>query len=405
MLNSGPLTAVDGVGDASLIAAVRAGDLASYRVLYERHLGAAQRLARILVPAREVDELVAEAFESVLDDLRNGLGPEGAFRAALLVAMSGTVPNGASTDAFDAMPPELQTALWHHEVEHEKGVLVAAAMGIEPRLIPQAVVRARNQWARSFGRTHEANAGAPDCRATIPQLNDHVLNRLDARAASTVSSHLHSCVTCTMLRAELAQGHADLGGLLAVAFLGTNAAAYRGATPLRRRVGAGLRTVPRPRLPRLRLRALPAIVRAPAGPVVAGVLAATLIAVAGAATLEPSGGPASAAGDQPIAAQASPSPTGTTRWSGDPIGDTVDRSRSERDGKASSASTAPTDEATSDGGSVEDPTRSTDDDPTPSPSSPTPTQPEETTGSEGDADGKLSELADETRDLLTGLLP
>src|SRR5712671_3075467 len=79
---------IDGPSDAEMITAARGGDLDSFGVLYSRHLGAAQRLARQLVrsPA-EADDLVAEAFAKVLDSLRGGGGPDSAFRAYLLTTL------------------------------------------------------------------------------------------------------------------------------------------------------------------------------------------------------------------------------------------------------------------------------------------------------------------------------
>ena len=49
-------------GDAELISAVRAGDTDAYGELFARHVEAARRLARQLVPAGDVDDLVSEAF-------------------------------------------------------------------------------------------------------------------------------------------------------------------------------------------------------------------------------------------------------------------------------------------------------------------------------------------------------
>src|SRR5438105_3545719 len=74
--------------DAELIAASRAADAAAYASLYERHVTAARNLARQLVHGRaEADDIVAEAFAKVLDQLRRGRGPDGAFRPYLLTTV------------------------------------------------------------------------------------------------------------------------------------------------------------------------------------------------------------------------------------------------------------------------------------------------------------------------------
>src|SRR4051794_981625 len=79
--------AVDERGDAELITAVRAGDVGAYGELFSRHVDAARRLARQLVSAGDVDDLVSEAFAKVLGVLQRGGGPDLAFRAYLLTAV------------------------------------------------------------------------------------------------------------------------------------------------------------------------------------------------------------------------------------------------------------------------------------------------------------------------------
>ena len=78
-------------GDAELIIATRAGDTAAYGELYERHRVAATRLARILArDSAEADDLVSETFAKVLASLRDGRGPDLAFRAYLLTTLRHT---------------------------------------------------------------------------------------------------------------------------------------------------------------------------------------------------------------------------------------------------------------------------------------------------------------------------
>jgi len=74
--------------DADLITASRSGDAAAYDTLYRRHAPAARTLARQLVRGQaEADDVVAETFAKILDLLRRGGGPEGAFRPYLLTAV------------------------------------------------------------------------------------------------------------------------------------------------------------------------------------------------------------------------------------------------------------------------------------------------------------------------------
>ncbi|WP_007026246.1 RNA polymerase sigma factor, partial [Saccharomonospora iraqiensis] len=74
-----------GPGDADLVAAVRAGRIAEFGVLRERHVAAANRLARRLcASAAEADTVVSDSFATMLDALRDGAGPDVAVRPYLL---------------------------------------------------------------------------------------------------------------------------------------------------------------------------------------------------------------------------------------------------------------------------------------------------------------------------------
>src|ERR1700676_4908972 len=137
--------------DADLIAASRSGDTTAYATLYQWHVAAAHGLARRLVRGRaEADDVVAEAFAKVLDLLRRGGRPEGAFRPYLLTAvrraaydrhraerrqvvtgeMEAFDPGVPFADpavvslerimiacAFASLPERWQLVLWHTEIE------------------------------------------------------------------------------------------------------------------------------------------------------------------------------------------------------------------------------------------------------------------------------------------------
>jgi DNA-directed RNA polymerase specialized sigma24 family protein len=85
-MESGPL--VQKPGDAKLLDMVWAGDTEAFGVLYERHVAAASRLARLLTgsPA-EADVAVAEAFAEMLDAARKGTGVSGVVRSYVLTVV------------------------------------------------------------------------------------------------------------------------------------------------------------------------------------------------------------------------------------------------------------------------------------------------------------------------------
>ena len=160
-------THVEAPGDAELISAVRGGDTDAYGLLFERHVEAARRLARQLVSAGDVEDLVSEAFVKVLQVLQRGGGPDVAFRAYLLTAVRRLrvdrlratsrlhttddmemfdpgVPfrdtavegfeSATAARAFASLPERWQLVLWHTEVEGQKPADVAAAAGDERQL-------------------------------------------------------------------------------------------------------------------------------------------------------------------------------------------------------------------------------------------------------------------------------
>src|SRR5262249_27065667 len=140
-----------GLPDPDLIARARTGEVEAYSALFERHREAAIRLATQLARTpSDADDLVAEAFERVLRQLRQGKGPDVSFRAYLLTTLRHVhfrqhraekvmVPtddvdildqrtddpdrvlaafdNGAAARAFASLPERWQMILWHLEVE------------------------------------------------------------------------------------------------------------------------------------------------------------------------------------------------------------------------------------------------------------------------------------------------
>ena len=79
---------VAGPSDAELITAVRSGDTAAFATLFTRHSAAARGLARSLARDHaEADDLVSESFTKILQILRDGGGPDTAFRPYLYTTL------------------------------------------------------------------------------------------------------------------------------------------------------------------------------------------------------------------------------------------------------------------------------------------------------------------------------
>ncbi|GAB7004083.1 hypothetical protein JCM18899A_15550 [Nocardioides sp. AN3] len=258
----GILTPVDEPGDAELISAVRAGDLGAYGLLFERHVEAARRLARQLVAAGDVDDLVSEAFTKVLAVLQRGGGPDLAFRAYLLTSVRRLhvdkirggarlqttddltpydpgVPfedtavagfeNATAAKAFASLPERWQQVLWHTEVEGQKPAEIAPLLGISANSVSALAYRAREGLRQAFVTMHAQDVVDDQCATVRANLGAYLRGGLSRRDAAKLEAHLQDCRPCTAIYLELAEVNADLGAVLAPILLGSAGAGYLAA--------------------------------------------------------------------------------------------------------------------------------------------------------------------------------
>jgi RNA polymerase sigma factor (sigma-70 family) len=246
--------------DAELIADVRAGDSASYGVLYERHLHAAKRAAACLArtPA-EREDLVADAFMRVLRALRDGGGPQEEFRAYLLVTMRNaaiSTSRGASVSlyadvpetylprpggdpmvhrwdamtaaaAFASLPERWRTVLWHTEVEEETPAEIAPLLGMRPNGVAALAYRAREGLRQAYLRAHLAEVEGRECRATVSKLAGWVRRSVPLPMGHKITRHLAVCSDCRARADTLTRVNEELRASVAPVLLGTAfAAAY-----------------------------------------------------------------------------------------------------------------------------------------------------------------------------------
>jgi RNA polymerase sigma factor (sigma-70 family) len=256
---------LDGPSDAELIESVRSGAVSAYGSLYERHVGAARNLARQLTrsPA-EADDLVSEAFAKVLDTLRQGRGPDSAFRAYLLTALrhtaydktrrdrkvelsddvsqvSGVNPDSVSvpfTDtavaglertmaaqAFAKLPERWQAVLWHTEIEGQTPAEIAPILGLTANGVSALAYRAREGLRQAYLQVHLAETTAERCRATADRLGAWARGGLSKRETAQVEIHLDDCERCRTLAAELSDINTGLRVAVAPLVLGLGATA------------------------------------------------------------------------------------------------------------------------------------------------------------------------------------
>ncbi|MER7115484.1 sigma-70 family RNA polymerase sigma factor [Saccharomonospora azurea] len=250
--------------DAEIIAAVRAGEVDRYSVLYERHNRSAKHLAWKLAESdAEADDIVSEAFVSVLDAIRSGHGPRDSFRPYLLktvrhaayartrknkrlqfaedVEEAGGEAAAPVTEpvfdgiersliarAFYRLPERWQTVLWHTVVEEERPSAVAPLLGLSANAVSALAHRAREGLRQEYLQAHVQETTEPQCRAVASKLGEWTRGALSRRERAQIDAHLDRCEECSALAAELADVNSTLKTLLPFLVLGGSAAAYFG---------------------------------------------------------------------------------------------------------------------------------------------------------------------------------
>jgi RNA polymerase sigma factor (sigma-70 family) len=324
----GTLVPVDEPGDAELISTVRAGDVDAYGLLFARHVDAARRLARQLVSAGDVDDLVSEAFAKVLSVLQRGGGPDLAFRAYLLTSVRRLhvdklrgaarlqttddltpydpgVPfedtavagfeNATAAKAFASLPERWQQVLWHTEVEGQKPAEVAPLLGMTPNSVSALAYRAREGLRQAFVTMHAQEVVDDHCSTTRANLGGYLRGGLSRRDSGKVEGHLQDCRPCSAIYLELSEVNADLGAVLAPILLGSAGAGYLAAAHV------GAVAAAKAGILLFWDRAKDWLLHDPVGRVTAGVSAAAVAAVAITAGIQLTGSP-----ERPVPAPSAP---------------------------------------------------------------------------------------------------
>jgi RNA polymerase sigma factor (sigma-70 family) len=218
--------------DADLVAAASTGDARASGELYQRHHAAVLGYARGLVRDHHTaEDLTSEAFTRTLAALRQGLGPQEAYRsylytvvrnAAVDLARAGqrTVvtdevagwAEGTSEDpmevderdalvrAFRSLPERWQTVLWYTIVEDEPIQRVAELLGLEPNAVSQLAFRAREGLRQAF--LAASFEGRPECAEYTAELAAN-LRRPGRRRSRALRRHLATCEECRRVAGEM----------------------------------------------------------------------------------------------------------------------------------------------------------------------------------------------------------
>ncbi|MCZ9881937.1 zf-HC2 domain-containing protein [Arthrobacter sp. B2a2-09] len=250
----------DAVSDGQLIAMVRGGNLDAYDGLYARHVSIASTVARKNVDnLSDADDVVAEAFRSVLQSLVAGKGPEQFFRGYLLSAVTRlshhrnrnarrSLPTGDESvldhkmtpddpviqafeshtvaRAFRSLPERWQSALWYLDVERMKPAVVAPILGLSPNAVSALGVRAREGLRRQYLQMHVNETPQGACTKVVPQLGSYVRGGLSKHAEAKVRDHLDGCAKCTAVLLELGDVQATMRAVLLPLITGVPLAAW-----------------------------------------------------------------------------------------------------------------------------------------------------------------------------------
>ncbi|WP_280389906.1 sigma-70 family RNA polymerase sigma factor [Nocardia wallacei] len=174
------------IRDQERIAAIRAGDLTAFDGLYRDYYGLALSAAMPIVRDRAAaEDVVADTFATLLEQIRRGVGPQEGFapylaqavrRAALRfrdradrmvpVEEAATLDrrhldrepahteaeagDSAISGAFESLPDELRRVLWLVEVEGYSSAEVAEQLGTTSAAIDDLTARARAELAAAF---------------------------------------------------------------------------------------------------------------------------------------------------------------------------------------------------------------------------------------------------------------
>ncbi|MFC5676814.1 sigma-70 family RNA polymerase sigma factor [Aeromicrobium endophyticum] len=243
---------LDEVTDAALIEAVRGGDAAAEGELFVRHQAAAVRYARRLAGVSDAEDLASDAFVRVFQVIRDGRGPEVAFRPYLMTAVrnryvdhvrkdsrhvwvgdEGVMDAVSSPDdegvlrdesevlasAFHSLPERHQLVLWHALVEKDPHSVTAKLLGMTPNGVAALTYRAKESLREAYLARHVLPTTDEDCGPTRSLLAAHRQGRVPAKQRARVDLHLAGCSACAGAYDELSMLDSRLAANLPAALL------------------------------------------------------------------------------------------------------------------------------------------------------------------------------------------
>lgn len=244
------------MSDGELLDACRAGDTAAFAVVWERHHRAGLVAARNIVPGLDSGDLVSESYLRIFELVKDGRGPQGAFRPYLYQVIrsvasawlrtpettsdrldefpdptdaapwdDATFDLGAAAEAFGSLNSRWQAVLWYTEVEGLPPREVAKLIGISANGVSALAARARDGLQSAWVEAHivRSPSGAA-CQKTLQNLQRYQRGKLTAALTREVDAHLAECESCRKAAEEHSTLNQKLALVLASIFVGSGAA-------------------------------------------------------------------------------------------------------------------------------------------------------------------------------------
>ena len=222
--------------DAELVTFTRNGNTTAYAALWRRYADAGRATALSFTHSFDPDDLVAEPYTKVLEQILAGRGPTTAFRAYLMriiqnIAVSWSrqnqpLPLGLLDDlaapttvessmdeavdheilarAFATLPKRWRRVLWLTEIDGRKPRELAEELDMTPNAVAALATRAREGLRQAWISAHlQAPSGTgPEHQWTISRLGQFVRGKPTPRERARLLTHLHDCDTCSAAATE-----------------------------------------------------------------------------------------------------------------------------------------------------------------------------------------------------------
>lgn len=221
---------------------MRNGDTEAFAELFNRHRGAAFRLASMHAnDTYTAQDFVAEAFVRVLQALKSGGGPSSSFRSYLLRVLRNLVTESARNTGRQVPVPDVSVyeaeyaapagteALRNYEyglawealaslsdrwrtilsctiVHSQQPATIADEMGISPNSVAALSYRAKEGLRQAYlavhlnGKSHSAH-----CSYYVNRLAAYSRGRLGTCGSEEMRLHLRDCDICTVLHREIGE--------------------------------------------------------------------------------------------------------------------------------------------------------------------------------------------------------